>query len=153
MLLIPHPSPLIPYPSSPDLVGSLVEKSLVVQMGAADAEPRYTMLETIREFALEMLAAAGEDTTLRRRHRDWCLVLAEEVKPIERRVFDARRAGEISPDDTPGQIDEAEAKGIVTAEEADTLETARKLVPPDRMSPKRAKIKDEPPTPLFDGLM
>jgi len=49
------------------------------------------------------------------------LVLAEEVKPIERRVFDARRAGEIKHDDTPGQIDEAEAKGIVTAEEADTL--------------------------------
>ena len=49
------------------------------------------------------------------------LVLAEEVKPIERRVFDARRAGEISHDDTPGQIDEAEAKGIVTAEEADAL--------------------------------
>ena len=49
------------------------------------------------------------------------LVLAEEVKPIERRVFDARRAGEIAHDDTPGQIDEAEAKGIVTAEEAETL--------------------------------
>jgi acyl-CoA dehydrogenase len=49
------------------------------------------------------------------------LVLAEEVKPIERRVFDARRAGEIKHDDTPGQIDEAEEKGIVTAEEADAL--------------------------------
>jgi acyl-CoA dehydrogenase len=49
------------------------------------------------------------------------LVLAEEVKPIERRVFDARRAGEIRHDDTPGQIDEAEGKGIITAAEADTL--------------------------------
>jgi acyl-CoA dehydrogenase len=49
------------------------------------------------------------------------LVLAEEVKPIERRVFDARRSGEIKHDDTPGQIDEAEALGLVTAEEADTL--------------------------------
>lgn len=37
-------------------------------------------------------------------------------------------------------------------EEADTLETARKLVPPERTSPKRGKIKDDPPTPLFDGL-
>ena len=36
-------------------------------------------------------------------------------------MFDARRAGETSHDDTPGQIDEAEAKGIVTAEEAGTL--------------------------------
>jgi acyl-CoA dehydrogenase len=47
--------------------------------------------------------------------------LAEEIKPIERRVFDARRAGDIKADDTPGQIDEAEQKGIVTAAEAESL--------------------------------
>ncbi|HLF12341.1 MAG TPA: acyl-CoA dehydrogenase domain-containing protein, partial [Gammaproteobacteria bacterium] len=47
--------------------------------------------------------------------------LAEQVKPIERRVFDARRAGEIKADDTPGQIDEAQQKGIITAVEADSL--------------------------------
>jgi acyl-CoA dehydrogenase len=49
------------------------------------------------------------------------LELAEQVKPFERRVFDARRAGEIRADDTPGQIDEAEAKGIITAAEAESL--------------------------------
>jgi acyl-CoA dehydrogenase len=49
------------------------------------------------------------------------LELAEQVKPVERRVFDARRAGEIRADDTPGQIDEAEAKGIITSAEAETL--------------------------------
>jgi len=49
------------------------------------------------------------------------LELAEQVKPIERRVFDARRAGEIKRDDTPGQIDEAQAKGIITAAEADSV--------------------------------
>ncbi len=46
---------------------------------------------------------------------------AERVKPLERRVFDARRAGEIKADDTPGQIDEAEAKGLLTKAEADTV--------------------------------
>jgi acyl-CoA dehydrogenase len=46
------------------------------------------------------------------------LEMAEEVKPLERRVFDARRSGEITRDDTPGQIDEAEHKGIISAEEA-----------------------------------
>jgi len=46
------------------------------------------------------------------------LELAEQVKPLERAVFDARRAGEIQREDTPGQIDEAEKKGIITAEEA-----------------------------------
>jgi len=49
------------------------------------------------------------------------LELADLVKPFERRVFDARRAGEITADDTPGQIDEAEAKGIITGDEAETL--------------------------------
>jgi acyl-CoA dehydrogenase len=49
------------------------------------------------------------------------LELAEQVKPLERRVFDARRAGEIRADDTPGQIREAEAQGIITAAEADGL--------------------------------
>jgi acyl-CoA dehydrogenase len=46
------------------------------------------------------------------------LLLAEEVKPLERRVFDARRRGEIESEDTPGQIAEAEAKGVLTPEEA-----------------------------------
>ncbi len=49
------------------------------------------------------------------------LELAEEIKPLERRVFDAVRAGEIASEDAPGQIDEAENKGIVTADEADRL--------------------------------
>jgi acyl-CoA dehydrogenase len=46
------------------------------------------------------------------------LEMAEQVKPLERRVFDAKRAGEIESDDTPGQIDEAERKGLITREEA-----------------------------------
>src|SRR5262245_45843279 len=44
--------------------------------------------------------------------------VAEQVKPLERRVFDARRAGDIKADDTPGQIDEAERLGVVTPAEA-----------------------------------
>jgi acyl-CoA dehydrogenase len=49
------------------------------------------------------------------------LVLADQVRPLERRVFDARRRGEIEADDTPGQIDEAEHKGILSAEEANAV--------------------------------
>jgi acyl-CoA dehydrogenase len=49
------------------------------------------------------------------------LEMAEDVKPLERRVFDAHRRGEIKSDDTPGQIDEAERIGILTAEEAETV--------------------------------
>jgi acyl-CoA dehydrogenase len=47
--------------------------------------------------------------------------LAEQIKPLERRIFDARRAGDIKADDTPGQIDEAERKGILTNIEADAV--------------------------------
>jgi acyl-CoA dehydrogenase len=49
--------------------------------------------------------------------------IAEQVKPLERRVFDARRAGEIKADDIPGQIDEAEKKGILTTTEAEAVRT------------------------------
>ena len=47
--------------------------------------------------------------------------LAEQVKPLERRIFDARRAGKIRAEDTPGQIDEAERIGELTKAEADAL--------------------------------
>ena len=47
--------------------------------------------------------------------------MADDVRPLERRVFDARRRGEIKSDDTPGQIDEAEQLGVLSAEEADAI--------------------------------
>jgi acyl-CoA dehydrogenase len=46
------------------------------------------------------------------------LEMAEAVKPLERRVFDAKRTGQIEREDTPGQIDEAERKGIISPDEA-----------------------------------
>jgi predicted ATPase/DNA-binding XRE family transcriptional regulator len=47
---------------------------LVIQ--EADGEPRFTMLETIREYALERLEAAGEVECLGRRHAAYALALA-----------------------------------------------------------------------------
>ena len=51
------------------------------------------------------------------------LELAEKVKPLERKVFEAHRAGQIESDDAPGQIDEAQRRGIITAEEAAQVRT------------------------------
>jgi acyl-CoA dehydrogenase len=47
--------------------------------------------------------------------------IAGEVKALERRVFDAHRAGDIKSDDIPSQIDEAERKGILTPAEAEAV--------------------------------
>jgi predicted ATPase/class 3 adenylate cyclase len=58
-------------------VSSLVDKSLLRQGEAIDAEPRFTMLETIREYAAEQLAAAGREEALRERHGAWFVGVAE----------------------------------------------------------------------------
>ncbi|MCW8891377.1 MAG: acyl-CoA dehydrogenase, partial [Sedimenticola sp.] len=49
------------------------------------------------------------------------LELTESVKPLERRVYNARKAGRFETEDTPSQINEAEQKGILSAEEAAQL--------------------------------
>ena len=54
-------------------VASLTDKSLLRQEADPGGEPRYLMLETVREFGLERLAASGEDVATRDRHAAWCL--------------------------------------------------------------------------------
>ena len=61
-----------------DVVGSLIDKSMVVRLEAVQGETRFTMLETLREYAVMRLAERGEEETTRRAHAAYCLVLAEE---------------------------------------------------------------------------
>ena len=56
-----------------DVLQSLVEKSLVRRDG-----DRYSMLETIAEYARERLDASGEPASLHLRHAEFFLALAEE---------------------------------------------------------------------------
>ncbi|HUP09201.1 MAG TPA: tetratricopeptide repeat protein [Caldimonas sp.] len=59
------------------LIG-LVERSLVV---ADDDGDRYRMLETVREYAREKLAAASDAKALRERHRDFFVSLSVNAEP------------------------------------------------------------------------
>ena len=63
----------------PDLLASLVDKSLVLRREEEEEAVRYGMLETIRQYALERLEASGERAEIRRRHRDYFLTLAETL--------------------------------------------------------------------------
>ena len=63
-----------------NLLEELVAKSLVVFAIDDGGEPRYRMLETLREFGLEKLTESGEEDDIRRRHLAWCLSLASGVE-------------------------------------------------------------------------
>jgi non-specific serine/threonine protein kinase len=56
-----------------DGVASLVARSLQQQEAGPTGEPRFLMLETVREFGLERLADSGEADEIRERHAAWCL--------------------------------------------------------------------------------
>jgi predicted ATPase len=62
-------------------LGSLVDKSLLQVRAEPGGEPRFTMLETIREFAREMLETSGEEAAIRERHARHIVALVEEIAP------------------------------------------------------------------------
>jgi predicted ATPase/class 3 adenylate cyclase len=61
-----------------DGLADLVEQSLL-RRPADEAEPRFTMLETIREYALERLAASGDGPLIRGRHTAYHRDLVERL--------------------------------------------------------------------------
>ncbi len=67
--------------SSLDLIESLVDSSLIRQEESPGGDARFGMLETIREFGLEMLAASGEGDAVRAAHAAWYLALTERAEP------------------------------------------------------------------------
>ncbi len=66
-----------------EIVASLVGKSLLRQEEQADGQPRFRMLETIREYCLELLdgLAADEGEAVRSRQAAHCLALAQAAEP------------------------------------------------------------------------
>src|SRR5215204_31069 len=60
---------------------SLLDKNLIRQADQVHLEPRFTMLETIREFAVAQLENTAEADRMREAHAAWCLALATAVTP------------------------------------------------------------------------
>jgi non-specific serine/threonine protein kinase len=61
-----------------EVIGSLVDKSLLRRDDRPDHEYRFVMLGTIRAYALERLEAAGEAHAVRDRHAAWCVEFVED---------------------------------------------------------------------------
>jgi predicted ATPase/DNA-binding SARP family transcriptional activator len=64
-----------------DGLESLLNSSLLRVEPMFGGEPRFGMLETMREYALERLAERGDDDAVRRRHANVFLRLAEQAEP------------------------------------------------------------------------
>ncbi|GAA1695898.1 hypothetical protein GCM10009745_47240 [Kribbella yunnanensis] len=68
-----HPADVVP------ILVDLTDRCLIgVELDGEGV--RYRLLETVRDFALECLQAAGEETAVRRRHAEWCTELAARTE-------------------------------------------------------------------------
>jgi predicted ATPase/DNA-binding CsgD family transcriptional regulator len=67
-----------------DGLASLLNKNLLRQEEGPEGEPRFTMLETIHEYALERLREGGEAEDMHRRHAEYFTAWAERAEPFMR---------------------------------------------------------------------
>jgi predicted ATPase/DNA-binding CsgD family transcriptional regulator len=104
-----------------DGVASLLDKSLLQQVGTEGEETRLVLLETIREYGLECLQSSGELEESRTAHAVYYLALAEEAEPhlrgaehgrwvayLERDQENLRAALSFLLEDVRGQTDQQE---------------------------------------------
>ena len=73
------PDPAVPASDPLEDLGHLVEQSVLKVATDPDGEPRFSMLETIREFAGERLDALTEKQTIEGRHAETYLAIAEHA--------------------------------------------------------------------------
>ena len=65
-------------------LSSLVDDSLVRRTSRSASEPRFAMLETVREYALELLESSGDAEAFRRRHAHHMVEIAEQAADVIR---------------------------------------------------------------------
>jgi predicted ATPase len=98
-----------------DLLGNLIDRSLVVAVGDAAAdEPRYALLETMAEYARAQLDASSERVALARRHADFFHALAEAQWQVMRTAVSgaARTVLTLNHDNMRAALDWAAAHDI-----------------------------------------
>jgi predicted ATPase/DNA-binding XRE family transcriptional regulator len=77
-----------------EILASLVDNSLLVCRSESsmsqeeDEQPRFTMLETIREYALERLELSGEVEEVQRKHAQYYVAMAEAAQPEASKRWD-----------------------------------------------------------------
>src|SRR5262249_18589817 len=64
-----------------DVLTSLCDQSLLLSRASDDGTPRFRMLATIREYALQRLQESEFEDEIRRRHATWFLHFAERAEP------------------------------------------------------------------------
>ncbi len=79
---------------APAAVAALLDSGLVAHE-APEGEPRFVMLETIREFAAAELREAGEEASVRQRHLDHFVAFAEAGELRSREAVTAALLDEI----------------------------------------------------------
>ena len=74
-----------------DAMAALVAGSLLHRSEQPDGLTRFSLLETVREFALEQLQREGEEDAALAAHAAWCLAFMEAARP-ELRVATSSRS-------------------------------------------------------------
>ena len=81
-----------------DLLSGLVDKSFVVPVSTASERNRYQMLETVSQYAHELLVVSGESEEMRDRHLGYYLALVEEQAPMIRGPDQIRKLDQFERD-------------------------------------------------------
>ena len=66
--------------STLDLLTALIDQSLLQRMPGPGDDTRYGMLEPVREYGLQRLAASGEENPVRDAHAAWCFAFAKRAE-------------------------------------------------------------------------
>ena len=96
-----------------DAIELLADNSLIRRIDLYEAEPRFALLETMREYGLERLAEAEEEAYTRKAHAAYFLVLAEEEAPAQSRARTGRHPFDPDLGNFRGALDWLAAAGEV----------------------------------------